>query len=74
MANSVPFFSKVEDFLASYLLCIRQAIFVYLHCFDGIHRFDDPVSKTTLKLCGGVPIEIAPKYCAYRNQIINLPK
>lgn len=28
---------------------------------DGIHRFDEPVSNITLKFCGGVPIDIAPK-------------
>lgn len=60
MANAVPFFWKDDDFLASYLLCVRQAMLVYLHCFDGTHKLEEPVSKTTLKLCGGVPIEITP--------------
>jgi len=26
------------------------------HFFDGTHKFDDPVSKTTLKSVAGVPI------------------
>lgn len=29
-------------------------------CDDGTHRFDEPVSNTTLKLWGGVPIVISP--------------
>ncbi len=47
-------------------------MFVYLHCFDGIHKFDEPVSNTTLKLCGGVPIEMAPKYWAYGGKFIKI--
>lgn len=27
---------------------------------DGIHKSVDPVSKITLKCCGGVPIEMFP--------------
>ena len=26
----------------------------------GTHKFEEPVSNTTLKLCGGVPIVIGP--------------
>jgi hypothetical protein len=45
MWKAVPFFSKDEDFLASYLLCIRQAILVNEHCFDGTQRFELPVME-----------------------------
>lgn len=64
MWKAVPFFSYVELFPALYLLCRRHAILVSEHFFEGTHKFEDPVSNTTLKLCGGVPMLIAPKYCA----------
>jgi len=39
---------------------LLHAMFKTLHCFDGTQRFDEPVSNTTLKGWGGVPIEIGP--------------
>lgn len=45
-------------------LYAQQAMFVKLHSFDGTHKFDEPVSNTTLKLCSGCPREITPKYWA----------
>jgi hypothetical protein len=41
-------------------LCKRQAILNAEHFEDGIQRLDEPVSKITLKICGGEPIEISP--------------
>lgn len=49
-------------------LYLQQAMFMILHFFDGTHKLEEPVSKTTLKLCGGVPIEIGPKYCAWNTE------
>ena len=40
-------------------LHLRQALFP-LQNLDGIHKSEEPVSKMTLKFCGGVPIEILP--------------
>ena len=39
---------------------LQQAISVHLHFLEGTQRFEDPVSKMTLKFCVGVPIPIAP--------------
>lgn len=33
---------------------------VNLQFFDGTHKFEEPVSKTTLKLCAGVPSLTTP--------------
>ena len=54
----------MEDLAALYLLWRRQAMLVKWHFLLGTHRLLEPVSKTTLKDCGGVPMEIGPKYCA----------
>lgn len=43
----------------SYLLWRKQAI--ELHSDEGTHRLELPVSRTTLKVWGGVPREISEK-------------
>ena len=44
MLNTVPFATYDDDWSELYLTCEPQLE----HCDDGIHRFDDPVSKITL--------------------------
>lgn len=39
---------------------LRHAISSKSHLVDGTHKSADPVSKTTLNFCGGVPIVISP--------------
>lgn len=39
---------------------LLHARFVDGQLAEGIHKFDEPLSKTTIKVCGGVPIEIGP--------------
>jgi len=56
ISKEESFLAYVDDFALSYLACNRQAI--DLHCFDGIHKFDEPVSRITLNCCGGVPSPI----------------
>lgn len=48
----------VEDLEASYLLWRSHAISYQGHFEDGTHKFEDPVSIKTSKVCGGVPIVI----------------
>jgi len=60
MAKAVPFLVYVDDFDESYFECRWHARLSSAQCFDGIQRLDEPVSKTTLKFCGGVPIETGP--------------
>jgi len=48
-----PFFWYVEEALESYLEWRKHAMEV--HCEDGTQRLELPVSRTTLKLWGGVP-------------------
>ena len=45
--------------LESYLEWSRHAMFVSLHFLEGIHKFELPVSGTTLKVCGGSPTWIS---------------
>jgi len=42
------------------MIYLQQAMLRTLQFLDGIQRFGEPVSKITLKSCGGVPIEILP--------------
>jgi hypothetical protein len=53
ISNVEPFFSYVEDTEESYFACRKQAILV--HPFEGTHKLELPVSRTTLNSCGGVP-------------------
>lgn len=59
MENSLPFFWYVDEDDESYLLWSQQAI--ELHSDDGTHKLALPVSRTTLKVCGGVPSVISVK-------------
>lgn len=100
MAKRVPLGAYVDEAVASYRACRRQASCHQAHCSEGTqlcvcacggdgekkggerrgggeeagahervfffslflhtHRLDDPVSKMTLKVWGGVPNEISP--------------
>ena len=51
---------QVDDFLQLNLLCRRQAMLEKGQSEQGSHRFDEPVSKRTLKFWGGVPTDRAP--------------
>ena len=48
---------KIKDCHTIYLL---HAISKREHCLDGTHRLEEPVSKMTVKVCGGVPMVISP--------------
>ena len=37
-----------------------QAVYRGLHLVEGTQRLAEPVSKMTLKVCGGVPMPISP--------------
>ena len=36
---------------------------------EGTQRLAEPVSKTTVKGCGGLPSPISPKYCAFMKSL-----
>ena len=44
----------------SYFLCSLHARSPALHILEGTHRFDEPVSNTTLNDCAGVPMVMGP--------------
>ena len=54
----------MEDLAALYLLWRRHAMLVKWQFLLGTHKLLEPVSKTTLKDWGGVPMEMGPKYWA----------
>ena len=64
MANASPFASAVAESALSYLACKSHGIWVNAHLALGTHRLEEPVSNTTWNDWGGVPSEMAPKYCA----------
>jgi hypothetical protein len=48
IANEEPFFEKVDEAEESYLVWRKQAM--ELHCVEGTHRLELPVSRTTLNV------------------------
>ena len=56
ISKEEPLATAVEERALSYLACNMQAI--DLHCLEGIHKLDEPVSRMTWKSCAGVPSEI----------------
>ena len=40
--------------------CLPQALSVGSHLTEGTQRLDEPVSNTTVKGCGGVPMVMSP--------------
>ena len=54
----ISLFNEFEDFRSKAYL--QQAMFTTEHFFDGTHKFDEPVSNTTLNDCGGEPNVIGP--------------
>lgn len=50
----------------SWSIYLQQAISRKEQWMEGTQRFEEPVSKSTLNACGGVPMLISPKYWAWR--------
>ena len=60
MANGSPSSPYVDESVDLYFACKSHGIWRKEHFADGIHRLLLPVSKTTRKDCGGVPMDTAP--------------
>ena len=67
ISNELPFARYVLDCVLSYFWCRKHAMEV--HDSDGTHRFAEPVSRITLKSCGGVPSLMSAKYWALRKSV-----
>jgi hypothetical protein len=59
--------SAVEDLDGSYLLCLAHAF--DLQSTEGIQVSEDPVSKSRVKACAGVPMLTGPAQTAVRREV-----
>ena len=56
----MPTFAYVDDIVDVYRRWSKQAMLKPLHLEEGTQRLLEPVSKTTVNSCGGVPSPISP--------------